>query len=113
VSPAARRVGQFDGRTLVIGDLFDLVALDLSRDGFVERIYAPAVLPGRVRELRLHRRFTYTDTAGGFGFVVRVGDSDLSLAGVHGLDGWADHAVLTATVGYRSTRRGIEVAHVP
>lgn|GEM_PF-2166631 len=111
--PDARRVGQFDGRTLVIGDLFDLVALDVSRDGFVERIYTPVVLPGRVRELRLHRRFAYTDTAGGFGFVVRVGDGDLSLAGVHGLDGWADHAVLTATVGYRSTRRGIEVAYVP
>jgi hypothetical protein len=111
--PDARRVGQFDGQTLVIGDLFDVVAVDVTRDGIIERMYTPTVLPGRVRELRLHHRFAYTDTAGGFGFVVRVGDGDLSLEGIHGLDGWADHAVLTTTAGYRSTWRGIEVAYAP
>ena len=87
--------------------------LGVARDGFVERVYSATVLPGRVREMKLHERIVYTDTLGGFGFVVRVGDGDLSLEGIHGLDGWADDAVLAPAVGYRTTWRGIEVAYVP
>jgi hypothetical protein len=111
--PDRRRVGQFDGRTLVVGDLFDMVALDIARDGIVERQYTPALLPGRIREMKLQGPFVYTDTLGGFGFVVRIGDGDLSFDGIHALDGWADNAVYAGNAAYRTSWRGLEVAHAP
>jgi hypothetical protein len=111
--PSDRRVGGFDGRTLVIGDRFDLTAVDVAPDGSVERLYDPLVLPGRVREMRLLARRVYTDTLGGFGFVVAVEDGDLDWEGLHRLDGWADNAVYAPDAAYRTTCRGLEVAYAP
>jgi hypothetical protein len=111
--PDRRRVAQFDGRTLVVGDVFDLTALDLAPDGVVERLYSATVLPGQIHEITVTGGFAYSDTVDGYGSVVRIGDGTVDFDGLHTLTGWADGAVVTGAVSYRSTADGIEVAHVP
>jgi hypothetical protein len=106
-----RRAAAFDGTLLVIGDRYDLIAMEVGANGEVTRACVPAAATAKIKGIRLRGETVYTAFRGDAGGEVwRVGDGVLSLAGSHALESWVDRAAFADRITVRPGRWGIEVA---